>query len=117
MVRKNAIRAVDVAVIGGGAVGVSTAWELARGGASVALLERGPELAWGCSAGNAGIVGPSHVVPLAEPAAVRDGLRWMARPDSPFYVRPSPSVLPWLGRFAAAATPGRLHRSRAALRA
>ena len=33
-------------------------------------LERGPELAWGCSAGNAGIVGASHVLPLAEPGAL-----------------------------------------------
>jgi D-amino-acid dehydrogenase len=106
----NALRTVDVAIVGGGAVGVCAAWELAREGASVALLERGPELAWGCSSGNAGIVGPSHVVPLATPAAVRDGLRWMTRPDSPFYVRPSPGVLPWLGRFAAASAPGRVRR-------
>lgn len=116
MRRINSSRGVDVAVIGGGAVGISTALELARRGASVAVLERGSELASGCSAGNAGIVGPSHVVPLADPAAVRDGLRWMTRPDSPFYVRPSPAVVPWLGRFAAAATPGRVRRSRSVLR-
>jgi D-amino-acid dehydrogenase len=116
ILRNNGSRSVDVAVIGGGAVGVCTAWELARDGASVALLERGPELAWGCSAGNAGIVGPSHVLPLATPSAVRDGLRWMTRPDSPFYVRPSPGVVPWLGRFAAASAPGRVRRSREVLR-
>jgi D-amino-acid dehydrogenase len=108
---------VDVAVIGGGAVGVCSALELARQGASVALLERGAGLAWGCSAGNAGIVGPSHVLPLASPAAVRDGLRWMTRSNSPFYVRPSPAVVPWLGRFAAASAPGRVRRSRSVLRA
>src|SRR5690349_20594292 len=104
----NSLRGVEVAVIGGGAVGVTSAFELARCGASVTLLERGPELAFGCSAGNAGIVGPSHVVPLANPTAVRDGLRWMSRPDSPFFVRPTPAVIPWLGRFAAAATPARV---------
>jgi D-amino-acid dehydrogenase len=114
--RTNSLRGVDVAVIGGGAVGISAAFELARRGASVAVLERGPELAWGCSAGNAGIVGPSHVLPLANPAAVRDGLRWLARPDSPFYVRPSPAVIPWLSRFAVAAAPGRVRRSRSVLR-
>ena len=116
MRRTNSSRGVDVAVIGGGAIGISTALGLAQRGASVAVLERGSELASGCSAGNAGIVWPSHVVPLADPAAVRDGLRWMTRPDSPFYVRPSPAVVPWLGRFAAAATPGRVRRSRAVLR-
>ncbi len=99
------MRGVDVAVIGGGAVGVCSALELARQGATVALLERGADLAWGCSAGNAGIVGPSHVLPLASPAAVRDGMRWMSRPDSPFYVRPNPATraavertLPTLGK-------------------
>ena len=113
----NSLRGVEVAVIGGGVVGVTSAFELARRGASVTLLERGYELASGCSAGNAGIVGPSHVLPLANPAAVRDGLRWMSRPDSPFYVRPSPAVIPWLGRFAAAAAPARVRRSRSVLRA
>jgi D-amino-acid dehydrogenase len=108
-------RTADVAVIGGGAVGVCTALELARGGASVVLLERGAGLAWGCSAGNAGIVGASHVVPLADPAAVRDGIRWMTQPDSPFYVRPRPRVLPWLLRFAAAALPARARRHRSVL--
>ena len=110
------MRGVDVAVIGGGAVGVCSALELARQGASVALLERGADLAWGCSAGNAGIVGPSHVLPLASPAAVRDGLRWMTRPDSPFYVRPSYAAVPWLVRFTANATPARVRRSRSVLR-
>lgn len=105
----------DVAVVGGGAVGVCIALELAGRGASVVLLERGAELAWACSAGNAGIVGSSHVVPLADPAAVRDGIRWMARPDSPFYVRPRPRVLPWLLRFAAAANPAQVKRHRAVL--
>jgi D-amino-acid dehydrogenase len=108
-------RSADVTVVGGGAVGTCVAFELARRGASVMLLERGPELAWGCSAGNAGIVGASHVVPLANPTALRDGIRWMARSDSPFYVRPHPRILPWLLRFALAATPGRTRRHAAVL--
>src|SRR4051794_23416177 len=69
VLRNNALRNIDVAVIGGGAVGACTAWELARSGATVALLERGPELAWGCSAGNAGIVGPSHVPTARNPGS------------------------------------------------
>jgi D-amino-acid dehydrogenase len=115
MARMKLNKTADVAVVGGGAVGVCIALELARRGAEVILLERGPELAWACSAGNAGIVGSSHVVPLADPAAVRDGIRWMTRPDSPFYVRPRPRILPWLLRFAAAATPAQVKRHRALL--
>jgi D-amino-acid dehydrogenase len=106
----------DVTVVGGGAIGTCIALELARRGASVTVLERGPELACGCSAGNAGIVGASHVVPLANPSALRDGVRWMARSDSPFYVRPRPRILPWLLRFAVEATPRRTRRHAAVLR-
>lgn len=109
-------RSVDVTVIGGGAIGACIALELARAGASVVVLERGTELAPGCSAGNAGIVGAGHVAPLADPAAMRDGLKWMTRPDSPFYARPHPRVLAWMARFAAATTPGRFRRASALLR-
>jgi D-amino-acid dehydrogenase len=107
----------DVAVIGAGAVGVCTALELARAGASVTVLERGPGLASGCSAGNAGIVGAAHVLPLAGPGVLWEGLRWLGRPDSPFGMRPRPSLVPWLARFVAASDPRRVASARAALRA
>jgi D-amino-acid dehydrogenase len=106
----------DVAVIGGGVVGVSVAAELAARGASVTLLERGPDVAAGCSWGNAGVVGPSHVVPLAGPEPILDGLRWLPRRDSPFALRPRPAVAPWLARFLAASTPARVAESARVLR-
>lgn len=97
----------DVLVVGGGAIGAASALELARRGARVTLLERGSQLAAGCSAGNAGLICPSHAHPLSNPAALRSGVRWMLRRDSPLYVRPRPAILPWLARFAAASTPAR----------
>lgn len=93
----------EVVVVGGGAIGVCSALELARRGASVTLLERGPKLASGCSAGNAGLICPSHSAPISNPASLRNGIRWMWKRDSPFYLRPRPAVLPWLARFALAA--------------
>jgi D-amino-acid dehydrogenase len=92
----------DVAIVGGGAIGVCCALELARRGAGVTLYERGAALASGCSAGNAGLICPSHSTPIANPASLRNGLRWMWKRDSPFYLRPRPAVLPWLARFALA---------------
>ena len=92
-----------MAIVGGGAIGVCCALELARRGARVTLYERGPALASGCSAGNAGLICPSHSAPIANPASLRNGLRWMWKKDSPFYLRPRPAVLPWLARFALAA--------------
>ena len=103
-------------IVGGGAIGAASALELARRGAKVTLLERGPQLAAGCSAGNAGLICPSHSVPIANPQALRDGLRWMLRPDSPFYLRPRPGVIPWLARFARASTTSRAAAGTSAVR-
>lgn len=94
-------------VVGGGAIGVCCAYELAQRGVGVTLLERGEELASGASSGNAGLLCPSHSAPIANPDSVRNGLRWMLSPDSPFYLRPRPSVAPWLARFVKASTPAR----------
>lgn len=105
----------DVIVVGGGAVGACCALELARRGAQVTLLERGPQLASGCSAGNAGLICPSHSNPISNPVSLRNGLRWMWRRDSPFYLRPRPAALPWLARFARAAS--RWEAGAAAIRA
>ena len=59
-------RTTDVAVIGGGVVGVSCALELARRGAKVLVLER-DRIGHGCSFGNAGWLTPSQALPIANP--------------------------------------------------
>ncbi len=106
----------DVIVVGGGAIGAAAAYELARRGARVVVLERS-HAAGGCSYGNAGLISPSHAETLASPRAIRDGLVWMARRDSPFHLRPRPALLPWLARFGAAARPSRSGAGTASLRA
>src|SRR6476659_10054813 len=105
----------EVVVIGGGAIGVSAAYELARRGARVTLLER-DGLGSGCSSGNAGLVCPSHSAPLATPAALREGLRSLVRRDSAFSVSPRRETLDWLFRFAAASRNGNVHRATDAIR-
>jgi len=108
--------APDVLVVGGGAVGVASAYELARRGVPTVLLERGSDVAAGCSYGNAGLICPSHAGPLANPTAVRSGIRWMFNRTSPFYLRPRPAVLPWLARFTLASTARRAHAGTQILR-
>lgn len=90
----------DVAVIGGGVIGVCSAYYLASRGLDVVLIEKG-EIASGCSSGNAGLIVPSHSLPLASPGALGDGLRWLFDPESPFYIKPrlNPDLFLWLGRF------------------
>jgi D-amino-acid dehydrogenase len=95
-------RAPDVVVVGAGAIGAACALELAQRGATVEVLERGAGWAHGCSAGNAGLIVPSHATPLATPEALRDGLRWLGRKQSPFALHPRPQLAPWLARFVLA---------------
>jgi len=108
---------VDVLVIGGGIVGVTSAHYLAAKGRSVTLLEKG-EISSGCSAGNAGFVCPSHSIPHAAPGVIKKGLKWMFDPDSPFYIKPrfSPALFSWLWKFRAACTEERVRRVMTLLR-
>ncbi|MBW6457215.1 MAG: FAD-dependent oxidoreductase [Trueperaceae bacterium] len=79
-------------VVGAGVVGLNAAYELRRRGFDVSVLERDPAGHAATSHGNAGIVVPSHFVPLAAPGVVGQALRWMLDPLSPFYVRPRASL-------------------------
>jgi D-amino-acid dehydrogenase len=106
----------EVVVIGGGAVGVSAAFELARRGVGTILVERGPGLAAGCSSGNAGLICPSHSHPLATPAALREGMGSLLRGDSPLGLRPRRGTLTWLARFALACRGDRARRATLAIR-
>jgi D-amino-acid dehydrogenase len=104
-----------VVVVGGGAIGVTAAYELARRGLRTTLLERG-ELGGGCSSGNAGLVCPSHSAPLATPAALAEGLRALSRGDGVLSLRPRAGTLRWLARFAASCRRERAERATAAIR-
>ncbi|MFN8223676.1 MAG: FAD-dependent oxidoreductase [Gaiellales bacterium] len=97
----------EVAVVGGGAVGASVAYELSRAGASVALFEERSDVGEGCSWGSAGLIAPSHAAPLATPRAILEGIAQTVRPAGSFSFIPRREVVPWLGRFVRAAlTPG-----------
>ncbi|MFN8580186.1 MAG: FAD-dependent oxidoreductase [Gemmatimonadaceae bacterium] len=107
----------DVAVIGGGVIGVCAAYYLSRGGARVILLEK-DDIASGCSQGNGGLIVPSHAAPLASPGALGDGLRWMLDSDSPFYIKPRLDLhlARWLARFAWNSRTGPMRRALPILR-
>ncbi|MEX2049148.1 MAG: FAD-dependent oxidoreductase [Gemmatimonadota bacterium] len=89
-----------VVVVGGGVVGIACAYYLARGGASVVVLER-ERLGAGASWGNAGTATPGHP-PINKPGRVAKAIRQMIDPTSPLYVHPSwnPGLWRWLLRFA-----------------
>ncbi|HEU0113618.1 MAG TPA: FAD-dependent oxidoreductase [Thermomicrobiales bacterium] len=96
----------DVAIVGGGVIGLATAWALVRRGAAVRVIDPGPpERA--ASFGNAGWIVPSLADPVPAPGLVGQSLRWMLRSDSPLYIAPrvDPAFLSWLVAFWRHCTP------------
>ncbi|HUF76774.1 MAG TPA: FAD-dependent oxidoreductase [Longimicrobiales bacterium] len=89
-----------VVVVGGGVIGMSCAYYLARGGAQVVVLER-DRIGAGASSGNAGTASPGHP-PLNRPGRVAQSLRRMLDATSPLYVHPgwNPGLWRWLLGFA-----------------
>ena len=84
-------------IIGGGVIGLCSAYYALQRGLKVSIIEREAEKGDNCSLGNAGMVVPSHFIPLAAPGMLSKGLRWMFNPQSPFYVKPrlSPALMRW----------------------
>lgn len=107
---------VRVAVIGGGVVGLACAWELARGGADVTVLDA-HRVGSGASAGNAGWVCPTISTPLPAPGIMREGLRHLLRPHGAFVLRPrlDATLARFLLRFAQSCTPSRFEEGTRAL--
>lgn len=103
-----------VVVVGAGIIGLCVAYYCARRGHRVVVVDRGQPARDGCSFGNAGMVVPSHFVPLAAPGMVALGLKWMWNPRSPFYIKPrlNRELLRWGWQFMRSAT--RAHVDRAA---
>lgn len=85
-----------VLIIGGGIVGLSSAYYLHKAGHQVTVIDKG-DMTDSCSYGNAGMIVPSHFIPLATPGMVSQGVRWMFSSKSPFYVKPSlnPELISW----------------------
>jgi D-amino-acid dehydrogenase len=108
----------QILIIGGGVIGLSAAYYCAQRGHRVTVIERNSEQLGNCSSGNAGMIVPSHFVPLAAPGMVALGLKWMWNPESPFYIKPrlNPELFAWGMRFWRAATPAHVRRSAPLLR-
>ena len=101
-----------VIVIGGGIVGLSTAYYLLEEGHEVQVIDKG-KLDSGASYVNAGYLTPSHIIPMAAPGMVTKGVRWMFNASSPFYIKPRAdlNLIRWGLKFMRACTPVHVQRS------
>jgi D-amino-acid dehydrogenase len=108
----------SILIIGGGVIGLCIAYCAMREGHTVTILERGAPDHDGCSLGNAGMIVPSHIIPLAAPGIVTAGLKMMSNPESPFSIRmrPDPDLMRWVWAFTRSATAAHVSRSAPLLR-
>lgn len=77
----------NILIIGGGIIGLSSAYYLQKEGHQVAVVDQS-NLDAGASYVNAGYLSPSHLIPLSAPGVMKKGLKWMFNPASPLYIKP-----------------------------
>ena len=74
-------------IIGGGIIGLSSAYYLRKAGHEVTVIDQG-SMDSGASYVNAGYLTPSHIIPLAAPGVMQQGIKWMFSSKSPLYIKP-----------------------------
>ncbi|MFC5626410.1 NAD(P)/FAD-dependent oxidoreductase [Algoriphagus winogradskyi] len=99
-------------IIGGGVIGLFTAYFLQKEGIEVQVIDQG-DMQVNCSTGNAGMIVPSHIIPLAAPGMISKGISWMFSSKSPFYIHPrlDAKLLKWCYQFYKASSPAHVERS------
>ncbi len=107
----------NVTVIGGGIIGLASAWQLAVDGADVTVVDQGAPTNT-TSVVNAGWITPSHIIPLAAPGMVATGMKNLIGRTGAFAISPSagPAIAPWLAKFAAKCTAEHVEHSAPALK-
>ena len=101
-----------VVIIGGGIMGVCSAYFLKKEGHEVTLIDKS-NFSSGASFVNAGYITPSHIISLAAPGIITKGLKWMFNPASPFYVKPrlDKDFLQWAWAFKRSSTKQKVAQS------
>jgi D-amino-acid dehydrogenase len=109
--------AKKIGIIGGGIIGLCSAYYLHKSGFIVTIIDQS-DLTDGCSFGNAGMIVPSHIMPLAAPGMISKGIRWMFNSSSPFYVKPrfNKDLLRWGYQFYKHSTKSHVEKAIPALK-
>ncbi|MEF7616827.1 D-amino acid dehydrogenase [Aquincola sp. MAHUQ-54] len=91
---------MKVLVLGGGVIGTTTAYYLARAGAEVTVLDREDAPAQETSFANAGQVSPGYSTPWAAPGIPLKALKWMFQKHAPLAIRPDGTLfqLRWMAQ-------------------
>ncbi|WP_343207441.1 D-amino acid dehydrogenase [Aminobacter sp. MSH1] len=107
--------AMKVIVVGGGVIGVTTAYYLAEAGHEVVVCDRQKAPAQETSFANSGEISSGYASPLAAPGVPLKALKWLAMKDGPFSFRPKfdPKMWLWLARMLRNCTAARYAANKA----
>ncbi len=86
----------DVCIIGGGVIGLTTAYALVKNGVSVTLLESNSDVAQGASFANGAQLSYHYVSPLADEGVLLKGLSWLLKRNAPMTLRPQFDYGQWM---------------------
>jgi D-amino-acid dehydrogenase len=91
---------VKVLVLGGGVIGVTSAYYLAKAGHEVTVVDRQPEPGLETSYANAGEVSPGYASPWAGPGVPVKAVKWLLMKHGPLVIRPKldPAMWVWLAK-------------------
>jgi D-amino-acid dehydrogenase len=106
---------MKVLVLGGGVIGVTTAYFLAEAGHEVTVIDRQQGPALETSFANAGEVSPGYSSPWAGPGVPVKAVKWLLMKYGPLVVRPAfdPHMWSWLIRMLRNCTEARYARNKA----
>ena len=104
--------AKEVVIIGGGIIGLCSAYYMLEKGHKVTIIDKS-DMTSGTSYINSGYLSPSHLIPLSSPGAIKNGLKWMLNPSSPLYIKPrlNLDLYKWLFAFAKSSTTKHVNKS------
>ncbi|WGK66227.1 NAD(P)/FAD-dependent oxidoreductase [Croceiramulus getboli] len=107
-----------IVIIGGGIMGLSCAYFLNKSGHEVTVIDQST-MDGGASYVNAGYLSPSHLIPLAAPGVMKQGIQWMFNPKSPLFIKPrlDPDFLRWSWAFNKSCSQEHVRRSVPAMKA
>jgi D-amino-acid dehydrogenase len=104
--------AKNIVIIGGGIVGLCSAYYLSKEGHQITVIDKG-DITSGASFVNAGYITPSHIIPLASPGMIAKGIKMMFNSASPFYMKPrlDAEFLKWSWYFHKSSTKAKVEKA------
>src|SRR5450631_2210435 len=91
---------MKVLVLGGGVIGVTSAYYLAKSGHEVTVVDRQPSAAQETSFANAGEVSPGYASPWAGPGVPVKAIKWLLMNHSPLIIKPMMDAAMWRWGFS-----------------